>query len=101
MIRRPPRSTRTDTLFPYPTLFRSAAVQHREAPAFGPHHTLDPARRDAEPGRRLLDHRSPALDLVGLGGGGGQQQDGRKEPGQRAHSSRALPTTSPPSVTPK
>src|SRR3546814_15050118 len=24
MIRRPPRSTRTDTLFPYPTLFRSA-----------------------------------------------------------------------------
>src|SRR3546814_7416297 len=25
MIRRPPRSTRTDTLFPYPTLFRSVA----------------------------------------------------------------------------
>src|SRR3546814_1505910 len=25
MIRRPPRSTRTDTLFPYPTLFRSRA----------------------------------------------------------------------------
>src|SRR3546814_10208591 len=24
MLRRPPRSTRTDTLFPYPTLFRSA-----------------------------------------------------------------------------
>src|SRR3546814_21025088 len=24
MIRRPPRSTRTDTLFPYPTLFRSS-----------------------------------------------------------------------------
>src|SRR3546814_18188661 len=23
-LRRPPRSTRTDTLFPYPTLFRSA-----------------------------------------------------------------------------
>src|SRR3546814_11519788 len=23
MVRRPPRSTRTDTLFPYPTLFRS------------------------------------------------------------------------------
>src|SRR3546814_17466734 len=29
MIRRPPRSTRTDTLFPYTTLFRSAGVaQH-------------------------------------------------------------------------
>src|SRR3546814_15706541 len=28
MIRRPPRSTRTYTLFPYTTLFRSAAVRH-------------------------------------------------------------------------
>src|SRR3546814_1949528 len=28
MIRRPPRSTRTDTLFPYTTLFRSWAGQH-------------------------------------------------------------------------
>src|SRR3546814_3197617 len=27
MIRRPPRSTRTDTLFPYTTLFRSARAQ--------------------------------------------------------------------------
>src|SRR3546814_7829237 len=26
MIRRPPRSTRTDTLFPYTTLFRSAGM---------------------------------------------------------------------------
>src|SRR3546814_14684649 len=26
MIRRPPRSTRTDTLFPYTTLFRSACI---------------------------------------------------------------------------
>src|SRR3546814_4822857 len=26
MIRRPPRSTRTDTLFPYPTLFRSSQL---------------------------------------------------------------------------
>src|SRR3546814_4836474 len=28
MIRRPPRSTRTDTLFPYTTLFRSHALEH-------------------------------------------------------------------------
>src|SRR3546814_4461640 len=28
MIRRPPRSTRTDTLFPYTTLFRSRADEH-------------------------------------------------------------------------
>src|SRR3546814_11814032 len=27
MIRRPPRSTRTDTLFPYTTLFRSAILE--------------------------------------------------------------------------
>src|SRR3546814_15807928 len=32
MIRRPPRSTRTDTLFPYPTLFRSRL---RGAPSQG------------------------------------------------------------------
>src|SRR3546814_987993 len=30
MIRRPPRSTRTDTLFPYPTLFRSVATKVEE-----------------------------------------------------------------------
>src|SRR3546814_5037406 len=30
MIRRPPRSTRTDTLFPYTTLFRSAGISHDE-----------------------------------------------------------------------
>src|SRR3546814_17801572 len=41
MIRRPPRSTRTDTLFPYTTLFRS-----------------DADRRPARPRRR--SRRSPA-----------------------------------------
>src|SRR3546814_8761027 len=44
MIRRPPRSTRTDTLFPYTTLFRSAggngghrgeSVIHASCPARG------------------------------------------------------------------
>src|SRR3546814_12973493 len=29
MIRRPPRSPRTDTLFPYTTLFRSQPLLHR------------------------------------------------------------------------
>src|SRR3546814_6353134 len=37
MIRRPPRSTRTDTLFPYTTLFRSA---------FWP--TIDPVTPNAQ-----------------------------------------------------
>src|SRR3546814_1531360 len=31
MIRRPPRSTRTDTLFPYTTLFRSSRAEGRLA----------------------------------------------------------------------
>src|SRR3546814_16834068 len=30
MIRRPPRSTRTDTLFPYTTLFRSLSADRRQ-----------------------------------------------------------------------
>src|SRR3546814_10848773 len=33
MIRRPPRSTRTDTLFPYTTLFRSCRIAARDRPA--------------------------------------------------------------------
>src|SRR3546814_6880046 len=32
MIRRPPRSTRTDTLFPYTTLFRSDQLVEQPAP---------------------------------------------------------------------
>src|SRR3546814_15052613 len=31
MIRRPPRSTRTDTLFPYTTLFRSAGFDRQRS----------------------------------------------------------------------
>src|SRR3546814_1650607 len=33
MIRRPPRSTRTDTLFPYTTLFRSCILEYKVAQA--------------------------------------------------------------------
>src|SRR3546814_13919263 len=39
MIRRPPRSTRTDTLFPYTTLFRSKEI-------YGDHYTDDIESRD-------------------------------------------------------
>src|SRR3546814_20221721 len=52
MIRRPPRSTRTDTLFPYTTLFRSPL---KHLPEFdfelvqtGSH--IVPVRRDSVPG---------------------------------------------------
>src|SRR3546814_11139620 len=56
MIRRPPRSTRTDTLFPYTTLFRSRAAGQRGL-------RLPPARR---PGRLPagLDHVSDAAAAV-------------------------------------
>src|SRR3546814_17562417 len=37
MIRRPPRSTRTDTLFPYTTLFRSKATPAIEGVNIHPH----------------------------------------------------------------
>src|SRR3546814_15034443 len=43
MIRRPPRSTRTDTLFPYTTLFRSAdrnRTSHRGFRLMEPLHVL-------------------------------------------------------------
>src|SRR3546814_17453292 len=36
MIRRPPRSTRTDTLFPYTTLFRSVGSDGGAAALHGP-----------------------------------------------------------------
>src|SRR3546814_8907513 len=36
MRRRPPRSTRTDTLFPYTTLFRSRPVKKRLLPSVSP-----------------------------------------------------------------
>src|SRR3546814_3802295 len=42
MIRRPPRSTRTDTLFPYTTLFRSDFSRYAElAPDHQPRKSLD------------------------------------------------------------
>src|SRR3546814_14824466 len=54
MIRRPPRSTRTDTLLPYTTLFRS-----RSRPA-------DAAGRDR---RRLLESFQPAAGRLDLRAG--------------------------------
>src|SRR3546814_7400629 len=54
MIRRPPRSTRTDTLFPYTTLFRSLSVSHRHLAQRERH--LSPGADDQchEPGHARL-----------------------------------------------
>src|SRR3546814_3203955 len=51
MIRRPPRSTRTDTLFPYTTLFRSAGFPVRAADGW-------------QGGARILASVAGAADLL-------------------------------------
>src|SRR3546814_21055865 len=62
MIRRPPRSTRTDTLFPYTTLFRSTWRRH-----WRPSHDRDPQRLDARRDRRTV---RPAVRRADVGGAG-------------------------------
>src|SRR3546814_10631817 len=70
MIRRPPRSTRTDTLCPYTTLFRSACRRRSGAGRI--------CRRVPEGrGRRRVSERQGA-DRVAEGGcryGGGERQE--------------------------
>src|SRR3546814_3760314 len=64
MIRRPPRSTRTDTLFPYPTLFRSVPLRR-----------LDRSRTPRHGGDRI--HQETVLriqDLVARTAIGGAEQ---------------------------
>src|SRR3546814_11245836 len=66
MIRRPPRSTRTDTLFPYTTLFRSLRCGERaQRIEFDPGRTFDEAeargavgaRKDRKIGYQHVDDR--------------------------------------------
>src|SRR3546814_3411645 len=69
MIRRPPRSTRTDTLFPYTTLFRSPrqhrpihlATERRHQPARLP--IARPHRRRVRT-RRSEEHTSELQSLM-------------------------------------
>src|SRR3546814_1350619 len=58
MIRRPPRSTRTDTLFPYTTLFRSCCRNHACYRANGGH-TCAHRRRGRHDGASGDDPRVP------------------------------------------
>src|SRR3546814_7776322 len=60
MIRRPPRSTRTDPLFPYTTLFRSpASAASANAPPWMA--TADSSLRRAATTSLAEPYRSPAL----------------------------------------
>src|SRR3546814_20388586 len=61
MIRRPPRSTRTDTLFPYTTLFRSG---RRGGPGQGP---PPPAREDGPQNARPVQRRGARNRTCGRG----------------------------------
>src|SRR3546814_16372682 len=59
MIRRPPRSTRTDTLFPYTTLFRSKPIPLRE--------NVDPAKAGTHPSTTTgKDRKSTRLNSQSL-----------------------------------
>src|SRR6056297_3897563 len=63
MIRRPPRSTRTDTLFPYTTLFRAVGTRPLGLPGAGPRRR--PAGRC---GVNRLDRKSTRLNSSHSGG---------------------------------
>src|SRR3546814_5937829 len=68
MIRRPPRSTRTDTLFPYTTLFRSTGSRRRPTAAVPC--TIRPAARIAirpppRPNRTPVRRCLQKDDLIG------------------------------------
>src|SRR3546814_4018941 len=71
MIRRPPRSTRTDTLFPYTTLFRSARDRQK-----GESQGQARARgcRGTRPGQRRIERHRPDGRLESLGRG--QEKNG-------------------------
>src|SRR3546814_8224985 len=67
MIRRPPRSTRTDTLFPYTTLFRSPARAGRLRGGRGRVRHADPHRLQGlrhlrVPAQRPGRHRAAAAE---------------------------------------
>src|SRR3546814_1365496 len=73
MIRRPPRSTRTDTLFPYTTLFRSLADVARVR--LGQHQSDEPAHRMADHRRaRKLVRRHDRVEI-----GDDSVEDARRE----------------------
>src|SRR3546814_11546304 len=56
MLRRPPISTHTDTLFPYTTLFRSD-FGDREL-RFAAAHETQPVRPDERAGDQIAEHRT-------------------------------------------
>src|SRR3546814_6357649 len=62
MIRRPPRSTRTDTLFPYTTLFRSSLSRREDR--CRDHAASDPRHQGAAARLRSEEHTSELQSLM-------------------------------------
>src|SRR3546814_942788 len=62
MIRRPPRSTRTDTLFPYTTLFRSARCPFTSSSTERMRSSFD--ARASSPSSRSEEHTSELQSLM-------------------------------------
>src|SRR3546814_10397120 len=54
MLRRPPISTRTDTLFPYTTLFRSNVITHLYGVVPGPGPACSPLRTSVLPASSMV-----------------------------------------------
>src|SRR3546814_16604356 len=108
MIRRPPRSTRTDTLFPYTTLFRSQPeIISRSAGRIGV--PFDPRGRDPDRDELGRDIGDPLLliDRDAALVGGQEEPFGHVQfPAQPGidealrSQTRALPPASPPVVRP-
>src|SRR3546814_3223613 len=74
MIRRPPRSTRTDTLFPYTTLFRSRVHPHKRRRVGAPDRARDPAwAGDERRGARRLQRNRRRARLVMAGPAAGRR----------------------------
>src|SRR3546814_20978838 len=61
MLRRPPRSTRTDTLFPYTTLFRSFAPR-ASAPGVPPFPVLQSTKAESPAFRQACDQVGAECD---------------------------------------
>src|SRR3546814_8240132 len=68
MIRRPPRSTRTDTLFPYTTLFRSALGDKSPSTASGSRTRVTAAASAASSSRLVVRNDLTTVSSASLTG---------------------------------
>src|SRR3546814_9982320 len=111
MIRRPPRSTRTDTLFPYTTLFRSSwwsrdwglgigdsASRPALSPIPNPVSRIPAFTQDSPPAVTFscaIGHRGDPLPGRGAQETRAEQDGGDHQPGDKADPHALRPTAQP------